>query len=89
MEEATPPDPTTETPGTPGECPVVGCDGLGLARHETPNGVVYLCIRCDGIARRNLDKKAAEVRLTDALAELLEPSIALNARREARMYGRS
>lgn len=60
----------------PGQCPVVGCPNLGLCRHDTPDGAIWLCGRCDMVARRNLADEAHRQETIDALAAPAERQIA-------------
>lgn len=80
------PDPTVETPHAPGECPVVGCPNLGTCRHETPSGTIYLCGRCDIVARRNLRDQANHEELLEQLSAPLKQSALVREKMAARIY---
>lgn len=69
-------------------CMVKGCPHLALARHEGPNGVVWLCGRCDMTARRNLAAEAARQKITEDLVELHRPMVEHYARLRQRAVAR-
>lgn len=68
----------------PGQCPVVGCTNLGLCQHDTANGLIWLCGRCDQIARRNLKDEADRQATIDAVVKPVEEQFALRAKERAR-----
>jgi hypothetical protein len=70
-------------PRPPGQCPVVGCTNLGLCRHETPDGVIYLCGYCDIIARRNLEDEARREAILDAVAAPVKRAILLREKQRS------
>jgi hypothetical protein len=83
------PDTAMQTPGAPGECPVVGCPNVGMCRHDTPSGPIYLCGRCDIVARRNLRDKQGHEELLEALAAPLQRSALVRQKAAARIYSPS
>lgn len=79
---------SAEAPGTATHrtslCPVVGCTYLALFRHETPDGVIYLCGRCNAIACANLDAEAHREELLEALAVPLKRMAIVREKRARR-----